>query len=123
MDHLRAHRTIFGLLRMLCAVLVAMSLSGVSHAADEVVENAMHLAETGHAAHADLHPEGEPGADREHYCFGSVHNCGCCASAVAAPPASAALPAPSAVIVRKLGSSWAVGSDGVRSRIDRPPRA
>ena len=100
---------------------MVLSLSGVAHAAEELVESAVHVAETGHGAHCAEHPEGTA-SNAEHFCFGSVHNCGCCPSAVDAPRSSVRLP-PQGLCqaTLELPRPDAV-RDGVRDRVDRPPR-
>jgi hypothetical protein len=111
------------LLRVLLALLMAMSLSGLSHAAEEVAESAVHLADTGHSAHAELHPEGEATQDTEHFCFGAVHHCGCCSTAVAAPIGSSQILVGAARKLRGPPTADDYIADGVPRRIDRPPRA
>lgn len=102
---------------------MALSFSGLSHAAEEVVESAVHLADTGHGAHAGDHPEGEAKPGQEHFCFGAVHNCGCCPTAFAAPVGPVALPSHGAHRLRRQFLDDDPIVDGVRLRVDRPPRA
>lgn len=118
-----AHRPLLRLLRFAAAVMLVMTLSGLSHAAEELVENVVHVADTGHGAHADTHPEGETGPGTEHFCFGTMHNCGCCPAAFAAATGSTQLPFHATHRLHLGVGSDDVDSDGIRSRIDRPPRA
>lgn len=111
------------LLRLVAVAMLVCSLSGLSHAAEEVVENIVHVAATGHGAHAAEHPEGETGPDTEHFCFGVMHNCGCCPAAFAAGTGSTSLRLQAMQLVALGFGSNDVAADGIRSRIDRPPRA
>jgi hypothetical protein len=105
------------------AFVMAMSLSGLGHAAEEAVEAAVHVADTGHGPHAEHHPEGEAERGTEHYCFGSVHTCGCCPTAVAAATHSTLMPVRAARHVGHAVDDDDLPADGIRKRIDRPPRA
>ncbi len=110
--------------RAVVVLFVALSLSGMARAAEEAVESAVHVAETGHGAHATTHPEGGSHADPEHFCFGAVHQCACCPSGVAVvQPNSVA--ASSGDRPEAVALTWRGGQavDGIRKRIDRPPRA
>jgi len=94
------------------ALLLALSMSG----------NAIHVADTGHGAHAVEHPEGDAEQSQEHFCFGAAHNCGCCSSVAAASTGVTTLPASSLVRVEHDPIDDDIAQDGVLSRIDRPPR-
>ncbi len=115
------------LLRLLRTVLVAamvLNLAGLAHAFEEVVEDIVHVTTQGHSAHAQEHPEGQPGTDdTEHDCYGAVHHCGCCSSV----PASLALPlglrAAALVGGDAMPDEERVDAAGVRRRVDRPPTA
>ena len=110
-------------LRLLAVLLLALSLSGISAAAEEVAENVVHVADTGHGAHASEHPEGEPCSDTEHFCVGGLHNCNCCPSAIAALANGASLPWSSMHEVAGESPRADVMGDALSDRIERPPRA
>lgn len=118
-----APRRVARLLRLFSALILALNLSGVSHAAEEFVENVVHVAETGHGAHATDHPEGHADRSTEHDCFGNVHHCGCCRTAVAAAFGSPLLPEGTTHRVAPPSTTGDNRASGVRARIDRPPRA
>lgn len=112
-----------GFFRILVALVMAFSLSGLLHGAEEVIESAVHVADTGHGAHAGDHPEGEADPGQEHFCFGAVHTCGCCQTAVAAQIGALVL---SFHATERLDPRLAYDDatlDGILWRIDRPPRA
>lgn len=115
------------MLRALVALLMAMSLSGLSHAAEEAVESAVHVADTGHDAHAEHRPEDQrdscPDPCPDQCCPSTVHNCGCCPTAVAATDGSSLFAARAAEPVGRAAVDDVVVLDGIRKRIDRPPRA
>ncbi len=113
----------FTLVRVLVAWLVALSLSGLVEVGEEVVENAVHVAETGHGAHASEHAEGDACPEAEHFCFGSLHNCSCCPTALATPACGTRFPSPAFQWLDVQASVADVMSVAVHDRIDRPPRA
>lgn len=62
---------------LLVAAAVMLGPTGFAEAA----ENVLHLAMSGHVAHANGHDqadEGDAHRDLEHGCVGDYHSCGCC---------------------------------------------
>ena len=118
-----AYRPLLRLLRFVAALALALSLSGLSHAAEEMVESVVHVAATGHSAHASEHPEGDGHTGAEHFCFGTVHHCGCCSTAFAVTTGATWLPMRTIHRVQHRYVEDDLAHDGVRVRIDRPPRA
>jgi len=60
--------------------IVALLLWALVPGAGELLENAVHLAESGHLAHAAPDGDHHDGSGPEHGCSGTVHLCSCCAS-------------------------------------------
>lgn len=118
----RLSRT-FGCLRLLLAILLAMSISGLSHAAEEGVEMVLHSPDTGPHVHADHCGDDGVAVTPEDFCFGGAHHCGCCPTAFAAPLPSTSLPCPASDRLREDILNEDAPLDGMRARIDRPPRA
>ena len=65
--------------RLATAGLTALLLLALFPAAGEIVENALHFVQEGHAAHADPDGDDHDPAGPEHGCTDVVHLCSCCA--------------------------------------------
>lgn len=105
-----------GILRILISVLMVMSLSGLAHGAEEAV-GAIVAPDCG-----DDCDDCDDDCDDE-FCFGTMHNCGCCPTAVAATASAKTLPA-SPTFHADYGTAHEdAAREAVPSRIDRPPRA
>ena len=111
------------IVRLFVTLLLALVLSGASRLAGEAVENGIHWLDQGHLAHADVHPEGDPGPGPEHGCTGTSHHCTCCMNApVLAPIRDGLWPPTGAGGIDPL-SPTQPACDGFRARVERPPRA
>ena len=66
--------------RISAAALALLLLWALVPAVGELIENAVHFAEEGHAAHAAPDGDQHDPLDTEHGCAGAVHLCHCCAS-------------------------------------------
>jgi hypothetical protein len=104
--------------KLLAALLVFMMTPGLT----ELVDDALHLVETGHTEHAAAHDDGH-GEDAEHGCSGAFHTCGCHASPAFLPaPEAPSLPE-SAQALLAVVSPGGGPSDGASGDLLRPPAA
>lgn len=65
----------------------------------------------------------DDGGCEETDCTGALHSCGCCPNVVGATSHAPALPSPLESDLRCAGSDKLEVPEGVRARIERPPRA
>ena len=108
--------------RFAIAALAVFLLWALVPGAGELFENAVHLVQEGHSAHAAADGDHHDPMGPEHCCTGVVHLCSCCASVTALPICSA-----NVVTNRNPGGVFAFGATNVSvvsgPRIFRPPQS
>ena len=115
-------RMVHGILQALLAMTLILAMSGLGHAVGEGLEEAVHELTAGHSAHDEAHPEGLS-TDPDHDCFGLVHVCSCCGpqpmvASLALQVGTSRVSSPMVLLPLEDRET-----DGVRSRVDRPPSA
>ncbi|MCA9717875.1 MAG: hypothetical protein H6713_34065 [Myxococcales bacterium] len=118
----------FRLLRFITTLMLALSLSGLSPIAGELAERAAeettadaNCGPRQRGEHDDCDDDCDDGCDDDGCCVGFVHSCGCCAAAL--PPDASRLPVRTARRVQHRLADDDDAHEGIRARIDRPPRA
>ena len=105
--------------KLVAALLVFLVTPGLT----ELLDDALHVIETGHSEHAEAH-EQHGGAGAEHGCSGTFHTCPCHQSPSFLPASEALVVAAS--VDTSLGAPLRLTdrpADGVRRSLRRPPRA
>lgn len=116
-------------LQLFIALFMALSMSGIAHAAEELAQDAEHLEHVVHeAVVANAHSSCEHAEDElthgvEHFCFGAVHNCACCPSAVANTTPAITVRGALLLSLALQPRTHGVSLEGIHSRVERPPCA
>jgi len=117
--------------RVLVIVLAIAALM-LRAGAGETVENVLHLAAHGHAAHDTAHAgreqagstRGDAHSDPEHGCAGHFHVCHCCAHPVMASASLGFVVPPAPNSAEHLGLTLnRAGPEGTNAPVFRPPIA
>lgn len=113
--------------RLMRAWMCALLVFGLLPATDELVESVVHLAHDGHLPHSDEHEQSAAdevcGESDEHGCSPLAHQCDCCTSLAALPPAApapATSDAPMATEVHRTTRDRGPPSDGVKPFLPPP---
>jgi len=108
-------------------IVLAVAAILLQTGAGEAVENIVHWAAHGHAAHDAAHAESQQGdvhSDLEHGCAGHFHVCPCCAHPVmASAMLGLAVPAAPECSEQLAPASTRAGPEGADTLLFRPPIA